>query len=1116
MKNVKRHGSLTFYFIVVLTCSFFSCAKESKKLEDFATDKLFTLLPASYTGIDFSNDLKYSEQFNAYTFHYFYNGGGVAVGDINNDGLPDLFFCSNEGPDRLYLNKGNFQFEDITQKAGIFTTGLWSTGVTFADVNGDGLLDIYVSTFGDITLGWRGNQLFINNGDLTFTERAEEYGLRNAGLSTQAVFFDYDNDGDLDCYLLNNSGRPIGMNDLVKDQRNIADPQGNKLYRNDGNHFTDVTAQAGIYSSKIGFGLGVSIADINKDGWPDIYVSNDFFERDYLYLNNHDGTFHESLEKYIREISKFSMGADIADINNDGYPDIYVTDMLPREEARIKTKTQFDNWDTYQSNLKNGYYHQFLRNTLQLNRGPLYNKKKEQEFYFSEIGRLADVSATDWSWGPLIADLDNDGYKDIFVANGIYKDVTDQDFMQFQADVMKRSKTIKGLIDLLPSYPIAKFAFSNNGDLTFTNMAEEWGLGDRGFSNGAVYVDLDNDGDLDLVTNNVNMPASVYRNNSIQLHPENKFLKIILQGEGKNPFGVGAKATVYYNHTLSYQEAIPARGFQSCVDNRMNFGLGKTQKIDSVKIEWPGGKEKIIKNLLPNQTITVKQNESYFPQKKHLPNPKKPVFTEIGNNGIEFIHKEGDFTDFYREKLIFQMPCAEGPHIARADVNADGLEDIYLCGAKDQPGALYIQLKSGKFIKSNLELFEKDKGSEDTDCLFFDADGDGDMDLFVCSGGSKFLASSPELNSRLYINDGKGNFTKSPQLFPSSVQHGSSSCVSAADFDGDGDMDLFIGTRMMPDQYGYPAKSFILQNNGKGIFTDVTSTVAPELIQSGMVTDGSWIDYDKDGRPDLVICGEYLPIRIFHNEGGKLIEVTRQLGLDKSNGWWNRLFVCDINGDGYPDIVAGNMGLNSTFRASEKKPVSMYVSDFDNNGVTEQIVCTYNGDNQYPVPLRHDLVASLPYLKKKFLKYEDYKEKKMNDIFSQDQLNKALRLDAYEMRTIVLINNGKGGFNLKPLPKEAQFSPCFAINVSDFDGDGKPDILLGGNFYQAKPETGIYDAGYGCLLKGDGKGNFQSMNMSESNFCVPGAIRDFSILQSGEKKLLLVTRNNGKTVTLAY
>ncbi|HEY6978476.1 MAG TPA: FG-GAP-like repeat-containing protein, partial [Chitinophagaceae bacterium] len=676
--------------------------------------------------------------------------------------------------------------------------------------------------------------------------------------------------------------------------------------------------------------------------------------------------------------------------------------------------------------------------------------------------------------------------------------------------------------DLIPSHAIPNYAFSNNGDLTFTNKAGEWGLAEPGFSNGSAYGDLDNDGDLDLVINNVNMPCFIYRNETVQQHPENKFLKVMLQGEGKNKFGIGTKVTVHYNNTIAYQEQMPMRGFESTVDDRLNFGLGKTNKIDSVVVQWPDGRENILRNVKPGEQITVKQSEARLPvssrQSPVSGNGQRVtgnIFTKSSDNyGIDFVHKENDFVDFDRDRLIFQMLSTQGPRIAKGDVNKDGLEDFYICGAKDQPGALYIQAKEGRFKKTNETLLEKDKLSEDTGALFFDADADGDEDLYVCSGGNEFSANSTALIDRLYINDGKGNFTKSPQVLPSYIFE-SSSCVSAADYDGDGDLDLFVGVRLKPLAYGYPCKGYILQNNGRGMFTDVTEKAAPELKQAGMVTDAKWVDYDKDGKPDLIVAGEYMPVKIFHNvqgtplaENGQLKEVTAAAGLSKSNGWWNRIAIADINNDGYPDIIAANHGLNSRFRASGTKPVSMYVGDFDSNGSIEQIVTCYNKDSAYPMLLRHDLVSVLPSLKKKYLKYADYKEQTVEDIFTKEQLSRAIRLDAYTMESSVFINNKNGTFARKALPTEAQLSPMYGIAADDFDKDGNIDILMGGNFYQSKPEVGIYDASYGTLLKGDGKGNFTAVPAQQSGLNVRGAVRDIQEIKTGKKKIIIFALNN--------
>jgi enediyne biosynthesis protein E4 len=1115
-KRLSIHLTSFIFCIAVFVC----CSDDNYQ----PGKRLFTRLYSKETGVDFENKVSYTEEFNPYTFRNFFNGGGVAVGDVNNDGLPEIFFCSNQQSNKLYLNKGGFKFADISKEAGVASDSVWSTGVTMADVNGDGWLDIYVCKSGDIKSKKRNNELFINNGpgknnEVSFSEKSEEYGLDVSGLSTHAAFFDYDNDGDLDCYLLTNSFRSVGNYDLVKGQRYTHDSAGgNKLFRNDisadGMHFTDVTEQAGIYNSIIGFGLGVTVSDINNDGWQDIYVSNDFFERDYLYINQHNGTFKELLEKYITEISMNSMGADIADLNNDARPEIYVTDMFPEEEARVKTKTNFENWEKYQSNINNGYYRQFVRNSLQM------NSAVGGQMNFSEIGRLANVSATDWSWGALITDLNNDGWKDIFVANGIYKDITDQDYIQYTtasyADIRqqilnKEKNIITRLIDLIPSQALSNYAFVNRGDLTFENKAKEWGLDEPGFSNGSAYGDLDNDGDLDLVVNNVNMPCFIYKNKAREQHPENSYLKLSLEGEGKNRYGIGSKATVYYNGTLSYQEQMPMRGFESTVDTRLNFGLGQCKKIDSVIVMWPDGRITKLRDVKPNQHLTIKQSEAIV---ESIVNGQwsmsSTFFSSPSNNyGLDFIHRENAYVDFDRDKLIFHMLSTQGPRVAKGDVNKDGLDDIYICGASGQAGVLYEQTREGRFKRTNEALFKTDSLSEDTDAIFFDCDNDGDQDLYVCSGGSEFSANSTALIDRLYINDGKGRFSKSPQVLPSFIFE-SSSCVRASDYDKDGDMDLFVGVRLKPMMYGYPCKGYILQNNGKGIFTDVTEKTAPELIKAGMITDAQWLDYDRDGKMDLAVTGEYMPVRIFHNEANKLREVTKQAGLEKSNGWWSRLVAADINGDGFMDLIGGNHGLNSRFKASEAKPVSMYVSDFDENGSTEQVISCYNGDKSYPMALRHDLVQVLPYLKKKYLKYEDYKLQQVEDIFTEAQLSKAIKLDVYELRSCVFVNDKKGGFVKQALSSEAQLSPVYGIAVGDVDGDGKEDILMGGNFYESKPEVGIYDASYGVMLKGDGEGEFSTVKGTASGLHIRGAVRDMVWLKAGSKKLLLIAKNNEK------
>ena len=1102
MNYLKYKNSLK-WIILLMAVVLCSCSKQAS-VSDSAP--LFSLLNAKQTHIDFENKLEYTEQFNTYTYRNFYNGAGVGLGDFNNDGLVDIYFCGNMTGNKLYLNKGNFVFEDITEKAGVASKGSWSTGVSIADVNGDGFADIYVCKSGQPNTKNRNNELFINNGDLTFSEKAAEYGLADVGLSNHASFFDYDRDGDLDCYLLNNSFQSVTEFDIKPDQRQVRDTLGsNKLYRNDNGHFTDVSREAGIYGSKIGFGLGVSVGDVNRDGWPDIYVSNDFFERDYLYINNKNGTFTESLENQIRETSLGAMGADMADINNDAYPDIFVTEMTPEGNSRLKTKTMFESWERYQSKVANGYGHQFARNVLQLN-----NKNGS----FSEIGRLSGVSTTDWSWGALIMDLDNDGWKDIFVANGIYKDLLDRDYLNFYSDaslmrtmIKTEEKAILKIIDMIPSVRVPNYAFHNNGDLTFTNFAEKWGLGTPSFSNGAAYGDLDNDGDLDLVVNNVNMPPFVYRNET-KSKPGTNFLMLTLNGADKNTSAIGAEVTLYYNGKMNYQEQVPIRGFQSTVDNRLHFGLGTAPLIDSMIVDWPDGKSTVLQKVEVNQYLKLDEKDALV-KPSNIPLKKLSVILQKVDQiaGLDFKHKENDFNDFERDVLLFQMLSNEGPHIAVGDVNKDGLDDIFICGAKDSPGTLYVQDGQGHFKRTNEILLEADKVSEDTDCAFFDADGDGDQDLYVASGGNEFPSSSSALADRLYINDGRGNFTKSQQILPAG-NYESTSCVKPFDFDKDGDLDLFVGIRLRPFEYGLPVNGYLLENDGHGNFSNVTEKRAPGLTGLGMITDMAWADVDSDGDQDMVIVGDWMGIKIFINDLGFFKDESEKFGLSDTEGWWHTIIAKDLNGDGKIDFVLGNLGLNSRFKASAKKPVQMYVNDFDLNGSMEQIICTFNGEKSYPLAMKDDIVKQIPSLANKYKKFDEYKDAAIGDIFSPEVLQRAVKLNARYMESCVLINTGKGSFQLMPLPVEAQFSPVYAIAADDFDHDGICDIILGGNQYRAKPETGIYDAGYGLFLKGHSDGTWQSASPLNSGLFVRGEIRDLKVLNIHGNHFLTVARNN--------
>ncbi len=1059
-------------------------------------------MKASETGIDFRNDLKYDPDFNIYKYRNFYNGGGVAVGDFNNDGLPDIYMTSNMNHNKLYLNKGNFKFEDVTAKAGVAGTKAWSTGCTMADVNGDGWLDIYVCNSGDVKGDSRGNELFINNHDGTFTERAAEYGLVDGGFSTHAVFFDYDHDGDLDCYVLNNSYKAIGSFNLQNNLRNTRDIKGgHKLYRNDNGKFHDVSAEAGIYGSVQAFGLGVTVGDVDRDGWDDIYVCNDFFEQDYLYINQHNGKFKEVATEQLMHMSAASMGSDLADINNDGYPDIFNTEMLPATDQRLKTKTTFDSWNRYILNTSYGFFPQFTHNCLQIN---------NHNGMFSEVAFLAGVGATDWSWGALITDFDNDGKKDLFVANGIYKDLTDQDFIQFAASDQTKKAVIgndstvnfKALIDAIPSEPLPNFCFHNNGNLSFTDVAKEWGLGEPGFSNGAAYADLDGDGDLDLIVNNTNSECFIYRNEARQQHPENHFLQIKLQGELKNTFALGTNVTCYAGSEMFYQQQMPMRGFQSSMDYTLTFGLGKYTILDSVVSEFPNGKKMVLKNVKTDTVLLLKQRDAkqinipwaLQPQKKIT-----PIFKDVTKeSGIDFVHKENAFSDFDIERLLFHMNSTLGPKMCVGDVNGDKLDDIFICGGKDQPGEIFIQQPDGKFKWLAQPNFMDDKFADDVTCAFFDADGDGDLDLFIGAGGS----DGKGYNDRIYVNDGKGIFTRKTNALPGK-QNLATGVVRVADFNGDGFPDLFCGMRLVPGQYGKAVSGYLFKNDGRGGFDNVTTIFAPDMKDLGMITDAQWVDLDGDKDLDLVVVGEYMPITIFRNEGGKFTKIE----IPKTNGWWQSIKIADLNGDGSPDLILGNWGINARFHADEKHPVTMYYGDFDHNGSNEQLICLYEGDKEMPCALRQDLSTQMPSIKKNYLHWSDYAGKTAKDILG-NEYDKAKKYAAYTLQSAVAINDGKGNFTLKNLPIEAQYAPVFGIGIDDFNRDGKPDILLGGNFFEVKPEMGRYDANQGTVLLGDGKGNFSFMPFANSGLQIRGAVRDIQPINVGKEKRWIFSQNN--------
>jgi enediyne biosynthesis protein E4 len=1086
--------------LFLLTCALLFLASCSTRESE--SDKLFQLMPSSETGIVFNNRVEDSKDFNIFRYRNFYNGGGVAIGDVNNDGRPDIFFTSNQHENQLYLNKGNWKFEEVASKSGLTSSHHWHTGVTMVDINGDGWLDIYVCNGGEIPGDDRANELYINQRNGQFKEEAHAYGLDDRGISTQAIFFDYDHDGDLDCFILNNSNKSVESFGYSRNLRNIRDPEnGDRLYRNDGGHFTDVSQQAGIYGSAIAFGLGVTVGDLNNDGWEDIYVSNDFFERDYLYINQQNGTFREVIGDAMGHMSQGSMGSDMADINNDGWLDIFTTEMLPESDFRLKTTIKFDEYDVVNAKNQLDYHHQFTSNCLQLN---------NQDGTFSDIAQLSGADATGWSWGALIFDLNNDGWKDLYVCNGISRDLTDQDFLEFfsNPETLNRYKEngfdFTDILKHMPSVPIPNYAFINEHGLQFKNQTAALGFDRPSFSNGAAYGDLDGDGDLDLVINNVNSEAFVYRNmSSEQLH--HHFLKVKLEGDSLNTFGLGARLTLYANGVVQTLEQMPSRGFQSSVDPVLNFGLGKTRGIDSLSIRWPGGHYAMMRNLPEDTLITLRREEALSsepPARKEL-----PIYNNVTAGLIsgDIHHTENEFIDFNREKLIPKMISTEGPRLAVGDVNGDGLEDFYLGNAFADTAKIFIQQPDGHFIQKIQPAFLADRYFESIGAVFLDVDGDGDPDLVVGSGGNQAYPGSANLLVRLYLNDGKGNFTRKKEGWPEVAVN--ASCVKALDFDGDGRTDLFIGGRVVPGHYGLKPSSFLLKNEGGGKFSDVTKTVAPQLLDLGMVTDAAWADIDGKGKPSLIVVGDWMPVTIMRYENGKFQKTGE---IPNSSGWWNCISVGDVNQDGFPDLVAGNFGLNSRIRADSAHPALLVTADFNKNGQTECIPVYYKSDGKaYPYWLKGDMEKEIPALKKKFLQFKSYAGKQFNEIFSEEELKQATKLTVNETRSAVFVNDGKGHFTFQPLPVEAQLSPVFATIIKDLNGDGITDIFMAGNFYGLKPQTGRLDASYGTLLLGSHGHNFHYMPPKLSGLFVRGEVRDASMITRGNKDpIMVVARNN--------
>jgi hypothetical protein len=1074
-----------------------------------AGNELFSRLPSSATGIRFENRLVPTAEFNVFTYRNYYNGGGVAIGDLTGDTLPEIVLTSNHDGPRLYMNEGHFAFRDVTDESGVkHEKGTWTTGIALADVNGDGRLDIYISKAGQGAPATRANELWINRGLVDgvprFENVARQYGVADEGMTTQVAFLDYDGDGDLDLFVMNNSLRAANTFGM-QNSRELQSEYGDRLYRNDGGKFTDVTERAGIHGPEMAFGLGVVVADVNNDGRPDLYVANDFFERDYLYINRGDGTFSETLDRAMPVVSFSSMGMDAADIDNDGWTDVYTTDMLPEDERRLKTTSQFQSWEAYQAGVRNGYHHQAMRNMLQRN---------NRDGTFSDIGQWAGVARTDWSWSALVADLDLDGEKDIVVTNGIAKDLTSRDYVamlgseQTMRDATQggRSKVdLRKLIGMMTSTPLPNYAFHNTGGARFVNDAKSWGLDTPGFSSGAAYGDLDGDGAPDLVVNNIDAEAFVYRNNARALHPQNHFLRVRMAGEGMNRFAIGARVTAYAGDSLYMQEQSPVRGFQSSVDYVLELGLGAHATVDSLRVVWPDGRVSVQRGVAANQLVTVAQASASRPAPSPAPAP--PLMTDVTRSvALGFVHHENAFVDFNREILIPKLLSTEGPTVAVGDVNGDGLDDLYIGGAKEQPGRLALQRRDGTFAASDESVFAPDAISEDVGAVFFDANGDKRPDLYVVSGGSEYSDGAPALQDRLYLNDGRGHLRRAPDALPPEFASGSR--VVAADYDGDGAIDLFVGGRVEPWRYGVSPQSLLLHNDGRGHFTNVTAQRAPELERVGMVTDACWRDTDGDGRLDLVVVGEWMPITIFHNEGGGRLKRLVVPGLEKSDGWWNRIVAGDFTGDGRVDFIVGNLGENGGLHASASEPMTMVVKDFDANGAYEQILTTVERGRRYPLALRDDLLHALPMLASRLPTYASYAGKTVEEIFTPAELKDAVVRQTYTFATTLVRNEGGGRFALVPLPDEAQLAPVYGILPTDVDGDGHTDLLLAGNFDGFRPEIGRMAASYGLLLRGDGTGAFTPSRAPESGFFVPGESRDIARLRTAAGEAFVVARNN--------